>query len=157
MANLELACSLALAIFIAGCALLLGVHLWWDRGRRAHGLSASEQAHFRMQDIRRSFGILLMFLLAAGIYVGSRLPTRVIVSAHEAHPNRRFLALWLAVFASVMLLLGLAIIDWISTRRYARRQRDAMQQERVQLLGDAIRHSKPPGDGKANGQLFTEL
>jgi hypothetical protein len=146
--------SLALALFIAICAVALGVHLWWERQRRESDPPALDRRHFLLQDLRRSIGILLMVLLATGVYVGSRLPTRVLDPAPEAHPNRRFLAVWLAVFASVILLLGLAVIDWISTRRYARRHREAMNQERIEILSDTLRHAKAAEDGQANGSPF---
>jgi hypothetical protein len=112
-----------------------------------------------------------MAYLALGIYVGSRLPTVIvkpeeprefgpveftagaaIVPALEVHPNRQFLVIWLAVFASVVLLLGLAIIDWTSTRRYADRHRRRMHEERLEILRDTMRPSQaaehaPDNDG----------
>jgi hypothetical protein len=157
--------SLALAAVIATCALLLGLRLWWERRTREAGLSVPDRRHFLLQDLRRAVGILLMASLALGIYVGSRLPTFVvepkeprefgpgeftagaaIVAAPEAHPNRRFLVIWLAVFASVVLLLGLAMIDWISTRRYAARQRRNMHQERLEILRETMRHCQAAED-----------
>jgi hypothetical protein len=149
--------SLALAVLIVISALGLAAHLWWERGRRGSDLPAIERKHFLSQDLRRAFGILLMAFLGAGIYIGSRLPTRIIVSEAEAHPNRRFLAVWLAVFASIILLLGLAVIDWISTRRYARRQREAMNQERIEILAETLRHTKAADDGQANGSPYPSL
>jgi hypothetical protein len=163
--------SLALAAVIAICALLLGVRLWWERRTREGGLTDLDRRHFLLQDLRRAVGILFMAYLALGIYVGSRLPTFVMepkeprefgpveftagaamVPALEAHPNRQFLVIWLAVFASVVLLLGLAMIDWISTRRYADRQRRMMNQERLEILRETIRQSQPTEDGRANDQ-----
>ncbi len=150
MGNLDLAStSLALALLIAFCAILLGVHLWWERGRRESDLPDIDRKHFFHQDLRRALGILLMVLLAAGVYVGSRLPTRIIESPSEAHPNRLFLAVWMAVFASIILLLGLAVVDWISTRRYARRLRLAMNQERIEILRETFRRHDSARNGSA--------
>jgi lysylphosphatidylglycerol synthetase-like protein (DUF2156 family) len=146
--------SLGLTLLIAICALALGAHLGWERARRGSDLPTTDRKHFLVQDLRRSFGILLMALLAAGVYIGSRLPTRVYDPWQEAHPNSRFLAVWLLVFASVILLLGLAVIDWMSTRRYARRQREAMNRERIEILRDTLRHAQAADDGQANGSPF---
>ena len=73
-------------------------------------------------------------MTAADPIDGDRIPL-----ASAVRPNRRFLVLWLAVFAIVAAVLGLALIDWISTRRYARRQRDAMIREKVDLLRETHR------------------
>jgi hypothetical protein len=149
--------SLALAVFIGISAFALVAHLWWERGKRESDLQVVERKHFLLQDLRRTFGILLMVLLAAGVYVGSRLPTSVTISALETRPNRHFLAVWLAVFASIILLLGLAVIDLISTRRYALRRRQAMNQERVDLLRETLRQARSAEDGQANGSPFPHI
>jgi hypothetical protein len=146
--------SLALSVFIGICALALAAHLLWERSRRGSPLPAVDRKHFLLQDLRRSVGIALMVLLGAGIYLGARQPLRVIVSATERHPNRRFLLIWLAVFATLIVLLGLAIIDWIATRRYAHRHREALNLERIKLLGDIIRRAQAAEDGQANGSPF---
>jgi hypothetical protein len=165
--------SLALAVAIAVCAFLLGIRLWRERRTREPGLPDSDRRHFLVQDLRRALGILLMAYVALGVYIGSRLPTFVlqpkdprdagpleitagaaVVPAPEAHPSLQFLAIWLGVFASVVLLLGLAIIDMISTRRYARRHRREIHEERLEILRETIRHSQQAEDGRAeNGPL----
>jgi hypothetical protein len=160
--------SLALAAVVAMCALLLGLGLWWERRTRDGSLPDADRRHFLLQDLRRAFGILLMGYLALGVYVGSRLPLfvlepkdpgdagpvdvaagAVIAPALEAHPNRRFLAIWLGVFTSIVLLLGLAMIDWMSTRRYAQRHRREMNQERLEILRETFRHSQAAEDARA--------
>jgi hypothetical protein len=144
---------------------------WWECRTREPGLTDSERRYFVLQDARRAIGILLLCILAPAIYVGSRLPLTVtepthpgvatpnpidddrIPSASAVRPNRHFLVVWLAVFAIVTIVLGLALIDWISTRRYARRQRDALIREKVDLLRETHRlaESRPdsPEDGPA--------
>jgi hypothetical protein len=157
-----------LAFLTAVCALLLGLRLSWERRTREADLPVADRKHFLIQDLRRGLGILLMGYLAFGVSVGSRLPTfvltpkdpggagpldvaagAVIMPALEAHPNRRFLAIWLAVFASIVLLLALAMIDWISTRRYALRHRREMNRERLEILRQTFRHSRRAEDGLA--------
>ncbi len=160
--------SSALAAVIAICALMLGLGLWRERRTRDGSLPVADRRHFLFQDLRRAFGILLMGYLALGVYIGSRLPLfvlepkdpgeagpveltagAVIVPVVEAHPNRRFLIVWLGVFASVVILLGLAMIDWIATRRYARRHRREMHQERLEILRETWRHTQAAKDGPA--------
>jgi hypothetical protein len=157
--------SLALSAVIVLCALLLGIRQWWEHRTRDTGLAEPERTYFFRQDFRRAVGIILMGMLALGVYVGSRLPTFVteprppaehsvdpavgaaIPPAVGVHPSRRFLAVWLAVFAIIVLLLGLAMIDWISTRRYARRQRRAMSLERLDILRETFRRPDPAQNG----------
>ena len=160
--------SLALASAIALCAFLLGLRLWWERRTREEDLAAPDQNHFMLQDLRRAVGIGLMALLAIGVYYGSRLPTveiepmnpgdgrsvdsavgDVILPALEVHPDRRFLAVWLAVFAGIVMLLVLAMIDWFSTCRYARRHRDAMSQARLDILRETFSRHESDRNGSA--------
>ena len=160
--------SVALASAIALCAVLLGLRLWWERRTREEDLAAPDQKHFMLQDLRRAIGIGLMALLALGVYYGSRLPTveiepmnpgaggsldsaagDVILPALEVHPDRRFLAVWLAVFVGIVLLLVLAMIDWFSTRRYARRHRDAMSQARLDILRETLSRHESDRNGSA--------
>ena len=149
MGNLDLAStSLCSALLIAFCGDPAGRPPGRERGRRESDLPDIDRKHFFHQDLRRALGILfLMVLLAAGVYVGSRLPTRIIESPSEAHPNRLFLAVSMAVFASIILLLGLAVVDWISTRRYARRLRLAMNQERIEILRETFRRHDSARNG----------
>jgi hypothetical protein len=167
--NAEAWTSLVLSLAIGGIAILLGTLQWWDHRSRGAGPTDSERKHFVLQDIRRTIGIVLLCLLAPAIYVGSRLPTRVTEPAHPGltaadpiegdrireasavHPNRRFLVLWLAVFSIVAALLGLALIDWISTHRYARRQRQALIREKADLIRDTHRLAESRPDSPENG------
>jgi hypothetical protein len=163
--------SLILSVAVAMIAALLGLRLWWEHKTRDDQLPAPDRKHFLLQDLRRGLGIALMAFLALGVYAGSRLPTfvvepgdprlrgpaatvagAVVQSALETHPNRRFLAVWMGVFASVVLLLGLALIDWISTRRYAERHRREMSRERLEILRETIRQTHSREDGLGNGR-----
>lgn len=153
--------SLALALGVSSIAVILGLLLWRERTTRDPGLGDEDRKHFLLQDIRRGFGLVLMALVAAGVYAGSRMPTFVIEpgdpthlvkAARHAHPNRLFLAVWLAVFGSTVILLGLAMMDWIATRRYARRHREAINDERLELLRDTLRHPDSRENGQANSQ-----
>ena len=168
--SLEAWISLALSLFIASVASLLGLHLWWERRTRDDGLPAMDQKHYLYQDLRRGLGIALMVSLAAGVYVGARMSPfvveprdpglrtsadlaagAVIQAALETHPNRRFVAVWLGIFGSTVLLLGLAMMDWIATRRYARRHRQAIHQERLKIFRETLRHADTDMNGPADG------
>lgn len=165
--------SLALSLFVAAVAALLGLHLWWERRTRDDRLADADRRHFLYQDLRRGFGLVLMAALAVGIYVGSRMATFAVVrrdtglrdtvdvaagaiiqAALETHPNRRFVGVWLGVFGSTVLLLALALLDWIATRRYARRHRVAILRERLEILRETLRHADTNGDGLADGRSW---
>ena len=116
-----------------------------SRRQRPSELSEEDRAHFVSQEIRRSVVATAMFLLAVGIYFGSRIETK-----RDGRPNAWFIAIWLAVFALVIVLLTLALVDWVSTRRYARRQRQTILREGLQILGEELRRrAEPPSDGHA--------
>lgn len=163
--------SLALSVLVALIAAVLGLGLWRDRRSRIPAPPASDRKHFFFQDLRRGLGVILLAILSPAIYVGSRLPTfmidpaspqppgpdattagALVATAVRLHPNHRFLAVWMAVFGSVVALLVLALIDWISTRLYARRQRNAMDRERLALFREAARYSRSSEDGLGNGR-----
>ncbi|MHB1559044.1 MAG: hypothetical protein ACYC61_16455 [Isosphaeraceae bacterium] len=157
----ELAWSLVLAIVAVAVAAMLALSVWWDRRTRKPGLFLNDYRHFVLQDIRRTVGIVCLALLAPGLYFGSRVPVFVAepVAPGQAapdqpvlHPNRVFLGIWLAVFVLVAILLALALIDWVATRRYARRQRSAMSLERLDILREGMQHQHDIGpDGPLNG------
>jgi hypothetical protein len=163
--------SLAMAVGVAAVAATLAMGVWWERRTREPGLPDSERKYFLIRDLRRGLGIVLLAMIAPGLYVGSRLPTYVaesgaihpdgpaesaagplVTTALEAHPNRLFLAVWMGVFGSIVLLLGLAMIDWIATRRYAQRHRREMNRERLDLLREALRHAHSAENDLADGR-----
>jgi hypothetical protein len=157
--------SLTLSLAVATVALLLGLRLLSERRNRNDELSAADHKHFLIQDLRRGVGIVLMGFLAVGVYAGSRLPTIVIEVGKAGIPAGaradakhavRDLAVWLGLFTSVVLLLGLALVDWISTRRYAKRHRREMNRERLDIVRDTLRHVEPADDGLGNGRPMGE-
>ncbi len=110
-------------------------------------------------------------MLAPGIYVGSRLPIFVsdtpppdaaladslVVDRNspdpKLHPNREFLLVWLAIFTTVATVLWLALIDWIATRRYAGRQRQALSLERLEILRQNRHQADSGREGPVNGAV----
>lgn len=157
----ELAWSLVLSIAAAAIAAMLGLSVWRDRRTRKPGLFLNDHRHFVLQDIRRTVGIVCLALLSPGLYFGSRVAVFVAepvppgqpAPAHPVlHPNRVFLGIWLSVFVLVTILLALAFLDWFATRRYARRQRNAMSLERLDILREGLHHQPDLGpDEPLNG------
>ena len=147
MSDIEPA-SLALAAVILVVAALLGYGEWVDRRRRPAELTADDHAHFARRDRRRSTGLSILSLLALGVVVGSRTSPRVGVQ-----PNPSFLAIWLLIFALIMGLLSLALVDWFDLRSYARRKKNAIGREHLARLRreiDRFQDSSTPGsDGGA--------
>jgi hypothetical protein len=74
-----------------------------------------------------------MLFLALGVYFGSRIPI-----AAARGPNPAFIEAWLTIIALLVVLLVLALLDWVATRSYARRQRRFMARQRHQLLRDVF-------------------
>jgi ABC-type transport system involved in cytochrome bd biosynthesis fused ATPase/permease subunit len=75
-----------------------------------------------------------MLILAGGLYFGSRIPPRV-----DGHANLTFVEVWMAIISLIIVMLGLALLDWISTRLYARREQRALASERQRILRETLR------------------
>ena len=125
--------SLLISSGIALVALFLGLRQWYESRARESDLSAIDRGHFVRQDIRRGLGVAVMLFLALGLYLGSRIPFRV-----ADRPNATFVEVWLAIVALLVMLLVLALFDWVATRLYARRQRRSMARERHRLLREVF-------------------
>jgi UDP-N-acetylmuramyl pentapeptide phosphotransferase/UDP-N-acetylglucosamine-1-phosphate transferase len=140
--------SLALSSFVLLVAASLGWKEWSDRRDRNPDLSPEDARHFGHQDVRRAMGIGVMAFLAVGLYVGSRVPHKV---ANRSNPQ--FVGIWLGIFLLILFLLGLAMIDWLALRIYARRHRDQILRERVELLKREKKAKKMEGlDGNGHGE-----
>jgi membrane protein implicated in regulation of membrane protease activity len=135
--------SVVLVSFILLVASLLAWREWADRRDRPGELSPEDSRHFGHQDPRRTLGLIVLVLLAAGLAVGSRLPHKV---GNQTNPQ--FLAIWFAVFLLIFLLLVLAMIDWMALRIFARRHRGQILRERIEVLTEEARRRKA---GKTGG------
>ncbi len=143
--------SLVLSTFVLLVAALLGWREWSDRRDRAPDLSPEDARHFAYQDTRRSLGIVVMTLLAVGLVVGSRVPTRL-----DNKANPQFLGIWLGVFLLIFVLLTLAMVDWVALRLFARRHRGRMHRERIEILRDEKERreaSREESNGHGKGPL----
>jgi hypothetical protein len=126
--------SLLISSGIALIAIFLGLRQWYEWRARGGDLSDDERGYFFRQDVRRGLGVAVMLILAAGLYFGSRIPPKV-----AGHANLTFVRVWLAVITLIVVMLGLALLDWISTRLYANRQFRSLASERRRILRETLR------------------
>src|SRR6478752_7208344 len=116
--------SLGLALGLFLIALFLGLRQWYERRARDVDLSGADLSHFRRQDARRYLGVAVLLAIAAVVFVTTRL-----VPIVEGKANPAFAELWLLVLAMIVVLLGLALLDWLATRGYFERHRQEMIRE----------------------------
>jgi hypothetical protein len=138
--------SLMISLGIALIAVFLGLRQWYETQARESDLSEFDRAYFARQDVRRGLGVALMLILAAGLSIGARIAPRV-----NGRANLMFVEIWLGEIALLFVLIALAGLDWLATRRYARQYRRSMARERMKLLRDAIRESAARGSDE-NGK-----
>ena len=96
-------------------------------------LSKEDEVHFARQGVRRRVVAGVMLVLSALIFVGSRMDHR-----RNGGPNPVFIVVWLVVFGLVLVLLVLAGVDWLATRRFARRSRGTIVREGMALLREEM-------------------
>ncbi len=125
-----------LSLGIGMISAFLGLSQWYEWRARGTELSEQDRSHYRRQDLRRITGVVLLLWLAVEIWVGSRIPHSL-----AQRPNPTFLFIWLSVGIKLIILLALAMLDLLETRRYARRQRRSMTLERLRLIRDVHRQS----------------
>ena len=138
--------SLVLSTVVVVVAGLLGWREWADRRDRSEELSDADARHFGHQDRRRLLGIVVLVFLAVGLVIGSRVAPKL---ANRANPQ--FLGIWLGVFLLILFLLSLALIDWIALRLFARRHRDEILRERLEILQEEKRRKADAREGGGNG------
>jgi hypothetical protein len=143
--------SLVLSSSVLLVTGLLGWKEWSDRRGRNPDPSPEDARHFGHQDSRRLLGIAVMVLLAVGLVVGSRISPKI-----ENRANPQFLTIWLGVFLLILFLLSLAMIDWLALRLFARRHRNEMLRERIEILREEASRKKATsgdGNGHSNGPM----
>ena len=142
--------SLLAGGMIAVVAALLGWQ-WAERRHRSVDHSEQDRAHFTRQDVRRWVVAGVLTLLAFGVYLGSGMPYR-----RDGRPNLAFLEIWTLIFVLLLVLVGLALLDWVATRNYANRHRTQMVREGISILRDELRtrveqSSRRESRGSTNG------
>jgi di/tricarboxylate transporter len=136
-----------LSLGLLGLVAALLYWLWKDRRRRDANLSADDRHHFLGEDMRRSVVLVILTLLAVGIFVGSRWPATV-----NGRPSPRFLATWIGIVALIVVLLVLAMIDWLATQRYARRHREIIVREGMKALREEVEAHRNATQGDTFGE-----
>jgi hypothetical protein len=129
MALSEPAVAILVASVVGLTAGLLALRQWYERRQREPDLSDADAQHYARQDFRRAVAGSVMVLLALGIVVGAHVGHKVAGAA-----NPWFLEVWLTIFGLILVLLWLALVDWIATWHYARRHHRTMARERFQLI-----------------------
>ena len=142
---------LSLGVFVVAA----GLFVWqrFDLSRRESGLSPEDETYFAGQDFRRVLVMVVMLMLAFGVFFGSRVDHRL-----NGRPNPWFLGTWLAVFWLVIVLMATALLDWLATREYARRHRKEMVREGMLILRDEMKErmrlaAQDNQTGETNGHL----
>jgi hypothetical protein len=126
-------------------ALALGFWQWHDCRLRPTGLSPEDHAFFRNQELRRWTVFALMLVVGVLLLVGTRISHLV-----GGQPNPLFVQTWIVILALVFALFMLALFDWVATGRYARRHRQEITREGLEILRDelrrraALRRAEPP-------------
>ncbi len=110
-------------------AFFLGLRQWYEFRAREPNLADIDRGYFARQDLRRGLGVAVMLVLALAIWIGARIEPKIAGKA-----NLTFVQVWFAVIVLILVLLVLALFDWLATQVYARRQRRSIARERVELL-----------------------
>jgi len=136
-------------VFSIGVACVSGLLRLWlrhDQRGRSEQDSPQDAQHFERQDRRRGLIATILLVLAALILIGSGVDPRP-----AGRPNPAFVLTWLTAFGLILVLLWLALVDWVATRHYARRQFHHLSRERLAILRDTLREAsrierESPGD-----------
>ncbi len=126
--------SLVLAAIVLAAAAFLGWRQWRDYHARPADLSPRDESHFARQDLRRLLGTIILTLIAAALGVGGWIPDRL-----NGRANQKFIYLWSGIALMMVVLLVLAMLDWVSTRLYLRRQRRRLTDEGLSIVEAEIR------------------
>ena len=126
--------SIVLAVLVLAAAGFLGWRQWRDFRSRPAGLSPKDESHFARQDLRRLLGTICLALIAVALIVGGRMPARV-----NGRANQEFIQIWSGILALMVILVLLALLDWISTRLYARRHRQRLADEGLSIVEAELR------------------
>jgi hypothetical protein len=141
--------GLALAVGLGLLAAVSALRQWRGRRDRAEDLHPADAAFFHRQDRRRLLAAFVMAAVVAGMVYGLSLNPKANRLQAEL-----FVAVWCGVLVLLLWLVILAVLDWLATRGYARRHRQALIEE-ARALAEAERRlreqrarSRPsaPGD-----------
>jgi hypothetical protein len=123
-----------MAAGISLIAAFLALREWYERRARETDLSEADQLHFARQDVRRSVGVGVIFAIVVILLVSSAIEPRI-----KGRANLFFIELWVVVLGLIIVLLVLAMFDWMGTRSYARRQRRQIIRESLAGIRKEVR------------------
>jgi Flp pilus assembly protein TadB len=126
--------SLVLSGLILVAAAFLGWRQWRDYRSRTRQLSPLDENHFVRQDIRRLLGTIILVLVSLATGIGGQMPAKV-----GGQANVKFVQIWSGVAFLIVALLFLALLDWLSTRLYARRHRQRLTKEGLAIVEAELR------------------
>ena len=148
--------SVVLAVMVALTGVFLAYRIWHDHRTRPPGaiVSPLDENHFAREGLRRCLGSIVMGLLAVGIFLGGRVAPQV-----GGKANPLFVQVWAGVVLLLLALVLLGMLDWVSSRIYARRVRARLTREGLaiveaelrQKLADKRARAGLSGDGDRNG------
>lgn len=139
--------ELTLAAGVLLVAFFFAARQWAERRSREEELSPEDELHFARKDARRLLGTAIMTVVAVAIFAGSLINPR----ANRAW-GRTFGWIWVGILASVCFLLILAFRDWQANLAYARRHRQALNEERRQFLRAELRRLASTGNGRGDSK-----
>lgn len=123
-----------LALGVTMIAAFLGLRQWYEYKGRGELDGPEEAAFYRRQDVRRGLGVAVMLTLAIEVFFGSSVEPQV-----GGRGNPRFVVVWLVVLSLIVVMLALALADWLATRAYGLRKRKAIFREQINELRETIR------------------
>lgn len=125
-----------LLVALAGWFAAAQLH---ERRRRPGDLPEPDRRYFRRKDVRRLSGSLLMLAVAGAMAVGLWIDPR------DGRTERQlWAASWLVVLGLIVVLLVLALWDWLALGPYARRAFRRLDLERRQAAAELDRLRRPP-------------
>jgi uncharacterized membrane protein len=130
--------SRALSAGLSLIATFLGLRQWYEQRARPTPLPPADAEHYARQDRRRWAGVVALGAISICALLGSRTSSRV-----DGKGNPAFVLIWVGVLGLILVLMVLAMTDWMATRRLALRHRK-------QLLRDSIDAIRRDRDGKEN-------
>lgn len=155
--------SLILAGLVFCSAVFLGYRQYREARHRPPALLPRDEKYFALQDLRRAIGTIVLLILSLALAVGGQMPTRI-----NGKANLKFIQIWSGVAFLLVALLGLAALDMLATRIYARRQRQQIVDEGLAIIESELRsnvearrraalhqqngHASPPSSPSSDGQ-----
>jgi hypothetical protein len=123
-----------LTVALAALAVVSAGRQLAERRGRSRELSPEDAAYFRGKDHRRLAASAVMLLVVAGMAVGLGTNPRTGPDA-----ARLWVGAWSTVLSLFLLLMALALWDWLALHGYARRHRSTLLREREGILEEITR------------------